>query len=220
MASKTDIVNIALARLKQNLQITNLDTDFTSVGKLARLLYPLKLDELQSIRPWNFNKTTATLVQVAQNPTPVWAFSYAYPSDCLFLRRILSVIANSVGTLSFQQPSNAIIEMGTVYAPQMDNRQSVVPFEIVNGLIYTNQTNAQAEYTYRNTDEGTWPSSFVTAMSYALAADFAPTLTDGDPYGLTGKMMQLAQAALNSASQQDGNQAVQISPDAESIQQR
>src|ERR1700690_1379973 len=124
MASSTDIVNLALSLVKSNLQITNLPTENSAVEKLARLWYAIKRDELLTSRPWSFCKVTAQLVLVTANPNPVWAFSYVLPGDCLFPRRILGVTTNVTGTLSFNLPSNSLIDIGNAYAPQVDNPQS------------------------------------------------------------------------------------------------
>lgn len=220
MPSSTDIVNLALSLLKSNLQITNLSTEPGAIGKLARLWYPIKRDELLTSRPWSFCKKTFQLVQVATNPTPVWAFSYQEPTDCLFPRRILGVTTNVVGTLSFNLPSNSLTDIGNLYAPQVDTPQSAIPFEVAQGLIFTNQMNAILEYTQQVLSEGSYPPKFTLALAYSLAAEMAPTLTDGDPFGIGSKMESKAKQKYNEAAAEDLNAKVSFQPDAEALRAR
>lgn len=206
MPSSTDVCNTALAFLKSGLQITNVDTEQTTTARNCRLLYPLKRDELLTWRPWNWTKVTAQGVVVEQNPNPVWAFSYQKPSDCFLMRRILGVSSNTVGTLSFSVPANSLIEVGSLYAPQTDSQYSAVPFEVAEGLVFTNQPNAIFEYSQSGIPEGQWPAKFVLALAYALASVLAPTLTDGDPFGLGARCAGESNRLLNEMAAQNLNE--------------
>lgn len=208
-------MNLALLHLGAGLQITSLTTEQTSVAKSARMIYNIKRDELQAARPWNFNKFTAQLVLVTTAPNPVWAFAYQYPSDCLFARRILGTMTSVVGTPQFQLPANAITNVGNMYAPQVDTASTAVKFEVAEGQIFTNQANAILVYSQRNTNEDSWPQRFVWAMSYAIASVLAPSLTNGDPFGLGPKMAAMAEKTLKEAAREQANERLQIQPPSE-----
>lgn len=216
MASSTDICNLALKLLKSGLEISNVDTEQTTTAKTCRAFYAIKRDELLAWRPWGFNKTTAQLVEVDTNPTPVWAFSYQVPTNCAFVRRILGVTVNFVGSLDFQTPtSSALVEVGSLYAPFTDNPQTAVAFEVVGDLIYTNQPNAQAEYSMLAVPEGSWPPKFVLAMAYAMAGVLAPTLMDGDMMGAGQRCEATSNRLLNEMAAAELNQRYRPPPLAE-----
>jgi hypothetical protein len=214
MSSATDVCNLALMHLKTGLRIGNIATDTTETGLACALIYPLVRDDFQNSRPWNFCKKTASLVPVAQNPNNVWAFSYTYPPDCLYFRRIQALMTTP-GDQNNVVPSSAMVNFGSVTTPQMDTQQSAIAFEVADGLIYTNQPNAIGEYTFRNEDEGTWPVTVVIAMSYAVAAMLAPIVTDGDPFNMIGKMEQLAKIKTDIAAAQNANERMAPPPDSE-----
>lgn len=211
---------MALALLKSNLQISSLDTEQTAVAKVCRLFYATKRDELVAYRPWNWNKITEQAVVVEQNPNPVWAFSYQKPSTCLFMRRILSVSTNVVGTLTFNVPSNALIEVGSLYSPYTDTQQSAISFEVAGNLVYTNQPNAMFEFSQRNISEGYWPEKFVLCMAYSLAGIVAPTLTDGDPTGTGLRCEATAKRLLDEMAAANANERMRIQPESEFTKDR
>jgi hypothetical protein len=72
-------------------------------------------------------------------------------------------------------------------------------------LLYTNEANAQLEYTYSVTDTGLYPQEFSTAMSYMWAYLASPTLTGGDPYGLGQKALQMFTREIGMANARDAN---------------
>lgn len=218
MASKTDICNMALSHLKSGIEITNVVTEQSQAAKACRRYYDTIRDEFQSSFAWNFNKKTAALTWVADNPTTVWSFSYTYPTDCLFARRIASVTVDAQD--SFAAPVNAIAVIGNTTTPVQDTQNSAIPFEVAGTLIYTNMPSAILEYSYRNDDETTWPAKVSIAMSYALASYIAPRMTDGDPFNMVEKMMALAEKKLNEAKAASGNERLRIQPDSEFTRMR
>jgi hypothetical protein len=131
------------------------------------------------------------LAEIADDPTTEWAKSYGYPSDCLFFRRILSGI-------------------------RTDNRQSQVPYIIVQGAagkeIYTDCDEAVGEYTVLVTDTLQYPPDFVNALSLRIAWMIAPRLTKGDPFRLQQRTFQLYTQAIAMASGQAFNEEQRDQP--------
>jgi hypothetical protein len=72
-------------------------------------------------------------------------------------------------------------------------------------LIYTDEEDAQLEYTRLVTDTDLFPYEFSTALSYMWAYLAAPGLTGGDPSGLGQKAFQLFQREISAASARDAN---------------
>lgn len=163
MATPTHICNLALAHLGIGKKISTFETDRSEQGNACRSFYDsARLATLRDFE-WPFNTKFIALGLVAINPTTEWKYSYAYPSDCLHFRRILSGRRN-------------------------DTYQSRIPYRFVYGErsqeIYTDQMNACAEYGVDVTDTSRFPHDFVMAFSFRLAAYLAPGLTAGDPYKL------------------------------------
>lgn len=161
MASSTDIANFALSHIGTAKEISDLDSDTSQEGKVCRRYYETARDEMLRDFSWPFATAFATLSLVDEDPTEEWSFSYRYPSDCLFVRRIVSGDRN-------------------------DTRQSRIAYRIVQDatglLIYTDEEDAEIEYTVRLTVTGRFPADFVMALSYRLAAYIAPRIAAGDPF--------------------------------------
>lgn len=208
MASSTDICNLALMHLKSALRVGNISTGTSEMEQICSVVYPIIRDKFQSDRPWNFCKATAALVPVAVNPNPVWAYQYAYFPDCLFFRRILPLVSTPGSEIEIVTPPGSLVNFGALQAPQEDTEQSMVPFETDGSYVYTNMPNAVGVYTRRNENEQTWPAQVVLAMSYAVAEELAPVVTDGDPFNMIEKMRALAQQKANEAAASNANERV------------
>lgn len=178
MASSTEICNIAISHIGVGKEIGNLETEKSAEAAACRRFYNTARDEILTDAEWYFTSKTVTLGLVEKDPTTEWYYSYRYPSDCLFFRRIFSGL-------------------------DVDNRQTKVPyvlFEDSSGiLIYTNCDQAVGEYTFRNENVNQYPSKFVLALSYLLAFYIAPRLTAGDPFKLRKEMWDAYQFKLSQA---------------------
>ena len=92
---------------------------------------------------------------VAEKPDYPWTYWYAYPQDCLFVRKVFG-IGKDAFPVSFKE----------IYQNDMHAR-----------LILTEIPQAQLEYTRDVQDEILFDPAFIKAFSLALAADLAVTLT-------------------------------------------
>jgi len=124
-----------------------------------------------------------------------WLYAYRWPTDCLFARRIVPDLAAGMGRQFNADPP---------------------PFRVgfdVNGLlIYSNQREAELEYTANDCDALWADDLFIDAFTWHLAAALAPSLSKN---GLTTKdclqfflvAVQLARTtALNEGQQEkDGD---------------
>jgi hypothetical protein len=184
MPSQTDIVNIALSHLCEK---TVMSIDEKSVeAKTAKEFYWIALHETLRDFSWPFatNYVNLNLV-VNQTQNYNWAYVYQYPSDCLYFRRIVSGLSQD----SRQTRVPFIIAKSDfINAPapngQAEPETSFTP-PLGSGLyIFTNQPNAQAEYTMQIGNSELYPSDFIMAFSYRLASLMAPRITGGDPFKL------------------------------------
>lgn len=173
MISKIDICNMALAHLGQE-PISSLKQDNESSRRCDLFYEPVKREVLRT-HNWAFAASIAKLALLPQNTSSEWSYMYAYPQDCLFLRRVFGADNNL--------PNTAFKEL---------YRQDIHARVILCGV-----AKAQAEYTRDVKDEGLFDPAFVKVFSLALAADLAIALT-GDA-ALAQRTLQKYTLALDEA---------------------
>jgi len=170
MSSKVEVANLALSHLGIGKEIANIDTEKSEEAAAIRRFYDVALGIVLSDCPWPFATRIAALALVASEPNTEWAYSYRYPTDCLYVRRVLSGLRN-------------------------DTRQSRAPYKIAgddNGsLLFTDAEDAQMEYTTKNVTTQIYPPDFVLVLSYYIAYLVAPRLTGGDPFKLGDRAFKL-----------------------------
>ena len=153
MSLKIDICNMALAHLGLE-SISSLTQDDERTRRCLLFYEPVK-KELLRTHNWGFANVMEPLTLLAAADEPEKPYMYAYPADCLFLRRIFGDSAGQKN-VSFRE----------VFRPDLHAR-----------VIFCALPQAQVEYTRDIKDENLFDSAFVYAFSLALAADLALTLT-------------------------------------------
>lgn len=197
MPSKTEIVNLALGHLAVAKTIGNLETEKSVEALVGRRFYDIVLNVLLREYPWPFVTRIAALALVAVEPNTEWAFSYRYPIDCLSVRRILSGLRN-------------------------DTRQTRAPYRMANDaegtLIFTDEADAQMEYTVVFDNPLLFPSDFTMAFSCLLAVYMAPTVMASDQFKLGARAAELYKYWVSKAAATAFNEEqAEEPPDAESI---
>lgn len=234
--SQVSICNMALSHLSIGKVIASI-TEKSAEARACSAFYDQAKDEVLRDFAWPFATRTVTLALVAPQPTPEWAYSYRYPSDCLAARRLLNGSQSaSPFPAGFSAPTTAPAPMGRVMTAQ-----SRIPFRIQSDdaglLIYTDIAPSapiaatasalaqpglpQLEYTIEADDPTRYPSDFSQAVAFLLASYIAPRVTGGDKFKLGQRALQLYQWAMPRASANAGNeeQADQL-PDSEAIRAR
>lgn len=200
MPSKVELCNQALGHLGVGDGISNLETERSQNARACRLFFDQVVDEMLRKFAWPFATKLAALQLLATDPNDEWGFSYRYPNDCLYLRRILS---------------------GT----RVDTSDTRVPFKVaqdaVGKVVYTDMEDAQVEYTVRITDVNRFSPDFAVAFTYLLASKIAPRLEEGDPFKLADRCLRLYVANMREAAGQALNESAQgQDPDADLIRSR
>lgn len=159
MASKTQVGNLALIRIGVSKSVANVDTERSVEALALRLLFDDERDYCLRDFPWPWARkyATAELVKGSSTvPTNLdWIYAYRYPSDCLFVRRLVTG----------------------------NGRQEQVPPPYAIGrddqgrLIFSNRELAELEYTSRVTDPEEFDSLFVSMFAWKLGSSLAPSLS-------------------------------------------
>jgi hypothetical protein len=214
------IVNMALAEIGAQAQVSSINpSDGSAEGNVASLFYQPKIDDLHRAAHWNFARFQGplTLLKAAkgtpENPTGTstlippqpWAYSYAYPSDCLKARYILPVMPTTGGSVPFTTADNT----GTPgYASDFAVRFLVGTDTDALGnrvrCILTNMSQAQLVYTGRVTDPNLWDPAFTQAATSYLGAWFVNALARNA--ALHKDQMQTAIRVIQTARISDGNE--------------
>jgi|SRR3990167_3350264 len=200
MASKVGICNMALSHLAISKEIANLDADKSEEASACRRFYDTALDRVLRDFKWSFTTKIATLALIEESPNDEWGYSYRYPNDCLIVRRVLSGIRN-------------------------DTRQSRAPYRIGRDdgglLIWTDQQNAEIEYSIRAENPQFYPADFVLAFSYLLAFLIAPRVTGGDQFKLGERAIKMYTLEISAANADNHNEEQQEeAPESEFIRTR
>ena len=94
MSSQLGIVNMAISHLGSAKEVAILEVEKSQEASAARRFYDESLEATLSDFPWPFATRFAALALVEESPTTEWAYSYRYPTDCYYLRKIHSGIRN------------------------------------------------------------------------------------------------------------------------------
>jgi hypothetical protein len=184
-SSENDIANKALRHLGVS-QSVDFRTGRSKEDRVVLSVYDDAVDTVLRDAPWPF---ATELVNLAQSATAIdsdeYAYTYAYPADCVMFRRIVSGLAIP------------------------DSRRTQVKYRIIRGrFILTNQPDAVAEFTFRETDVAVWDADFAEAVSLYVAVLIAPALMKADTFKLADRALQLYQWRLGLAKANAFNEEV------------
>lgn len=160
MASKTNVLNIALGRIGVSKQVANVDTEQSLAAQTARTFIDEDIRYVLRDFPWPFATAYKNPALVAGttsvNAVSDWRYAYRYPSDCLFVRRIV------VPTVGRNDPNPPPFRIGR---------------DSEGRLIYTNQEDAEIEYTYNVDDVTEFDPLAVSQLAWKLGAGLGPSLS-------------------------------------------
>lgn len=100
--TKTKICNMALSKIGDTrAQLTDVDTEDTSISRQCLLHYEQTLHELVRMHSWNCTKERAKLLDSGNTPTFGWEYEFDLPIDCI--RPI--ALTNTDNASSFLKPN-------------------------------------------------------------------------------------------------------------------
>lgn len=158
VAATTRMVNLALLKIGVQHFLTDYCTQTVKEAEVARQVYEVAVRYTLRAFPWPFaTKYAALELASAQPSNEDWTYSYRWPTDCIYPRRI--VVARS----------KALDPKGPPFMQSSDTS---------GGLLFTNQASAVLEYTARPTCVAYVAEAlFTEALSWKLGAEMAPGLS-------------------------------------------
>lgn len=179
MAADLTIVNLALSRFGQS-KITQalLTADVHPSAVAANTFYDADRDEVLGESDWPFATVTLGLSSLGEDQTGEWAYLYSRPT--LAVSSIFNVF-NSATTDTKTEQEFEVRHVPTLGA----------------SVIYSDLSEAIAEYTYPVTTTSLYSHKFKTAFSYRLAVDLCMAIT-GDAKK-TGDLLQFYNMLISEA---------------------
>jgi hypothetical protein len=206
MASDVDICNTGLSHLGARAQISAISPPDGTVeaGYCARF-YPIARRELLESYPWSFATTRVLLAEVT-NPSTVWDYAYALPSDCLKPLRVLSQTAATTlyGIVDLYDDLPALR-----FEDSLSERESA-DFVVEGDVILTNEPEAVMVYRYDVIDTSKYSPAFVSAAGMLLAGYLAGPIIkgmDGAKVGAQWRQAAHETAAKAATSNANGSSA-------------
>ena len=193
MGSKTQVANIAYGRIGSALQLSNVETDRSRQAIIARTFLDDDIAYVLRDFPWPWATAYADLALVGGTAsTPVngdWQYSYRYPSQCAFFRRIV------VAGLGRNNPNPPAFRIGR---------------DAQGRLIYTNQELAGGKYTAVITGIEEFDPMAFSMLAWKLGAGLAPS--QSRIKGMAEQCMQMYEIEKTKAQSRALNESQQEQP--------
>lgn len=211
MPSAVDIANIALSHIGADAVVTNLSPPDGSVesGHCARF-YPIARKELIEYGNFSFAKRRTTLAEVT-NPSEIWAYAYALPSDCVKPMRVLQqrylsdvgLFLPLGGLLGHWLDWKAVDEVFTERGSADFEMETT---ETGSKILLTNEPEAVLMYKRDVTDTTKFTPLFTSALGMLLAGYVAgPIIKGADGARIGANWRQQGFAMADKAAAVDAN---------------
>lgn len=193
MATKNEIVNIALIRVGNSKFITDIDTDVSEEASIIKRLYDMSLEAMLTKHFWSFARTFRALTLIEEDPleedldVTEFPFSYVYPEDCLYIKRI-------VNNISREPHADEKVFFHEAFDRE-NNRK----------IIYTDMEDAVIEYTTNDVTEAEFPAYFSRALTYMLAYEMSMSILSSNSTSVSDKLYPHYQKNLFDAIEVDAN---------------
>lgn len=175
-------------------------SDESQEARVCSQFYESARDELLAEHPWNFCKKTAMLLLKAEE-SPYGKYVYAYPTDCVTMRRIFQSFVDADGRYvdssgSWERPSDG------KYTVQRGRDGKVIVSDV---------PDAFADYTCKVTDPLEFPPMWTEALVWKLACKIAVPLK-GDGESKRDGLIRYYSEARSRAIVHDANESMNLNP--------
>lgn len=180
--SKVAIANLALSHLGSH-SIASF-TEGSSEADQVNTWYDYCRQEVLEAYNWSFARKRIDLaLSSSAAPTQEWSYRYQYPADCVAMRYLVNA----------QNPEGDAIP----FSIEMED-------DGISKSIVTNLNDAEAVYTFDQTNTAVFTPLFALALSYLLAAHTAYALTGKEKLG--PEMLQIYQGTVMMAAARNSNE--------------
>jgi hypothetical protein len=210
--SAVQICNMALASLGVTEGIDSL-TSQDNTSMICNMFYPVARDGVLAAFDWPFARRVAALAKRDDvTPAPPWKFAFAYPLDCVpgGARQIATGYSDSPWGMLGQWPPGYPFAIGHHEIPQ----EARVPFAIGDDgagsrVLYCDFDSPTLIYTGRIETVGSYPASFILALSANLASMLCGPLAQPDK---TDSLIKVYRYHLGVAMAQAANEGERGAP--------
>lgn len=167
--SQVEICNGALDRARAGF-IADINENSPEALK-CRLHYPKVVSKLLESHEWSFANQRVQMAQAGTNDRPYeWLFAYVIPSNCAQPIRVLPDLTSAGIALPQPLPGEPYSETWATL------NGYEVPYEVLDGILYTNAANALLDYTIAGIDGVLITRAFADAIEVELAYRVAISL--------------------------------------------
>ena len=183
--SKPIIYNLALSALLLSREVADVDTDQTNEVRVLNTHYDIALQSTLQDLDLDSMSSLITLELIETLTNEKWLYSYKYPTDCAFLRRLDSIA-------------------------KVDRRSTHISKRTAlrNGVkvIYTDELDAVAECIPKSVSLSTLESMAGMAVAYKLAFLSAPLIVGKGAKALRESILASYQLAKQEAQETDARE--------------
>jgi len=213
MASYVDISNAALAHLGDSATVSSIDPpEGSAQAQHCARFMPMARDALLEMHPWSFS-TKRVALQLLNESSPIWLYTYAVPSDLLNALAVIDSTAQddytNIVTPAFNTPYTSANQVGN-YTPQ--------PYVLETDssgadILLTNLPNAWLRYTAYVNDPTKFSPLFTRALEWLLASYLGGPLIKGDSgRQATSDAYKMFYSIFKEGVESDANQRRTTSP--------
>lgn len=183
-------------------------------ARVCRTFYPALRDQMLQDSPWQFASAVKPLAEL-DSTFFSWAYVYQYPSDCLYINRIIP----SMEEIRQYEPMHYHHAENFNYYPDL---YPVIEYKVHsdngNKVICSNHADLRIDYRTRVTNTNMFSLNFTLALSHLLASEIAVSIA-GVELGVPLSRESLAkyQKYLNAGIVNELNEQRAIIPDSEFI---
>lgn len=195
MASKVDIINLALGKLAQDVGIAAVSDATKQARAFNRIWDPMR-DLVLAERNWPWAVKSLALSLATEAPQPGWEYRYTYPNDCI----TAIAVTDEAGLRSARRLSRFCDEdyVRSMHASGAYDWET--SYGTQDASINTDVEAAYLVYIVRVEDTGRYPAHFVDALAWRLAIEAAPQIIGEVGLNARDRMTQSYEDALSRAA--------------------
>jgi hypothetical protein len=202
--SDVAICKLALAHVGATVILASINPpDGSAASERCAAFYPVARQELLESHSWSFAKKRVALALLSDNPSDVWTYAYAKPTNLLKPKRILTA-----GVLAL----SPLIEEQCWGASTTFKERESAEYEIEGDVVLTHEPDAVMIYLADVVDVSKYTAGFTSALALLLGSYLAgPMVKGNDGVALGLKLRQAYDNVAARAKASDANSSTESS---------